>query len=107
MSGTNAIAAPQRWLPHIDRNRCEGAGDCVVACPQGVLALGTLGLFDRRALSLSGQLRGWAHDWRQAFAVQPQDCHACGRCVGACPERAITLVAADTNNPAHAPIAAD
>ncbi|MFG6466541.1 4Fe-4S dicluster domain-containing protein [Roseateles sp. BYS87W] len=85
---------PGRFEPHIDRNRCEGKGDCVAVCPHGVFTLGTLGLFDRRSLSLLGQLKGWAHDWQQAFTPHADACEACGQCVTACPERAITLVRA-------------
>ena len=33
-----------------------------------------------------------AQDWeRQALVKAPDDCHACGLCVEACPEDAITL----------------
>ena len=96
-----------RFAPQIDRNRCEGKGDCVAVCPYGVFTVGKLGLFDRRSLSLVGQLKGWAHDWQQAFTPNATACEACGHCVSACPERAITLVRADANNPRHAPTAAD
>jgi len=83
---------PGRFAPLIDRNRCEGKGDCVAVCPYGVFTVGTLGLFERRSLSLTGQLKGWAHDWKQAFTPNAAACEACGHCVSACPERAITLV---------------
>ncbi|WP_422015570.1 4Fe-4S binding protein [Roseateles sp.] len=83
-----------RFAPHIDRNRCEGKGDCVAVCPYGVFTLGTLDLFERRSLSLVGQLKGWAHDWQQAFTPNAAACEGCGHCVSACPERAITLVRA-------------
>ena len=35
----------------------------------------------------------FVHGGRQAFAVRAADCHACGLCVKACPERAIRLEA--------------
>lgn len=98
---------PGRFVPHINRNRCEGKGDCVAVCPYGVFTVATLGLFDRRSLTLVGQFKGWAHDWQQAFAVNAAACEACGHCVSACPEDAITLVRADANNPPHASTAAD
>jgi NAD-dependent dihydropyrimidine dehydrogenase PreA subunit len=94
---------PGRLQPVIDRNRCEGKGDCVAVCPYGVFTVGKLGLFDRRSLSLAGQLKGWAHDWQQAFTPNAEACCGCGLCVSACPERAITL----HNAPRHAPTAAD
>ena len=44
-----------------------------------------------RGLSLIGRLKGVAHRWQQAFAVNADACHACGKCVTACPEKAIRL----------------
>ena len=83
--------------PRIDRNRCEGKGPCVSACPHGVLELATLSAADRLGLSLKGAVKAWAHGHRQAFAVRADLCRACGSCVRVCPEQAITLhrVAAD------------
>ncbi len=81
-----------RFLPRIDRNRCEGKDDCVRVCPYEVFELGILPPADRKGLSLKGRLKGTVHGWKQAFAVNAVDCHACGLCVQACPERAITLV---------------
>jgi NAD-dependent dihydropyrimidine dehydrogenase PreA subunit len=77
--------------PVIDRNRCEGKEDCVRVCPYHVFEMGTLGAAERAGLSLVGRLRAWAHRGRQAFAVRAGDCHGCGLCVSACPERAIQL----------------
>ena len=78
--------------PVIDRNRCEGKGDCLEVCPYGVFSIGTLPPDDRKALSLIGKLKGFAHGWQQAFTPNADVCRACGHCVKACPERAITLV---------------
>jgi len=77
--------------PMIDRNRCEGKGQCVAVCPFDVFAMGTLSREQRSALSLRGRLKGFAHGWQQAFAANAQACHACGLCVAACPEHAIAL----------------
>ena len=81
-----------RFMPHIDRNRCEGKGECLAVCPFNVFSLGQLPPEDRKALSLFGKLRGMAHGWEQAFTPNADACEACGHCVRACPERAITLV---------------
>jgi NAD-dependent dihydropyrimidine dehydrogenase PreA subunit len=35
-----------------------------------------------------------AHKWQQALLVNPDACRACGLCVKACPEHAITLARA-------------
>jgi NAD-dependent dihydropyrimidine dehydrogenase PreA subunit len=78
--------------PVIDRNRCEGKRQCVAVCPFEVFSMGTLSGQERRALSVRGKLKGFAHRWQQAFASNADACHACGLCVAACPEKAITLV---------------
>jgi NAD-dependent dihydropyrimidine dehydrogenase PreA subunit len=88
---TDCKQEPGRFQPVIDRNRCEGKAECVAVCPYGVFAMGTLPREDRAGLSLRGKLKGFAHRWQQAFATNADACHACGRCVSACPEKAITL----------------
>jgi len=79
-------------MPLIDRNRCEGKRQCVAVCPFNVFAMGTLSAEQRRALSLRGKIKGFAHRWQQAFASNADACHACGLCIAACPEKAIRLV---------------
>lgn len=78
--------------PVIDRNRCEGKAECVAVCPVGVFEIGVLGVEPRRELSFMGKVKGFAHGWRQAFAVREALCEACGLCVKHCPEGAIKLV---------------
>lgn len=78
-------------VPVIDRNKCEGKADCVRVCPYDVFEIGTLDAEQRRALSFGGRVKGFFHRYRQAFAVKADACHACGECVKACPEHAITL----------------
>lgn len=93
---------PGQFQPLIDRNRCEGKGDCVTACPYDVFTVGTLPTEARQNLSIKGKLKGWAHGWQHAFTPNADACRACGLCVSACPERAITLVRADTvHNATH------
>lgn len=83
-----------RVAPVVDRNRCEGKEDCVRVCPYNVFAIQTLSAEDKAALSWMGRLKAWAHGYRQAFVVAADQCHACGLCVTACPERAIKLAPA-------------
>jgi NAD-dependent dihydropyrimidine dehydrogenase PreA subunit len=77
--------------PVIDRNRCEGKAECVRVCPYQVFERDTLPPPERRGLSVLGKLKGYAHRWQQAFPLKGDLCHACGLCVAACPEKAITL----------------
>lgn len=86
--------APGIFRPLIDRNRCEGKKECVAVCPYDVFTMGTLPKEQRAGLSLRGKLKGMAHRWQQAFATNADACHACGLCVAACPEKAITLTRA-------------
>jgi 4Fe-4S ferredoxin len=82
-----------RVAPVIDRNRCEGKEDCVRVCPYDVFEIRKLGSEERAGLTLIGRLKAMAHGNRQAFAVHADQCHACGLCVAACPEKAIRLKA--------------
>ena len=86
-------AQASRVVPQIDRNRCEAKGGCVEVCPFNVFEIRALAPADRAALSFRGKLKAWGHGHRQAYVVKPDDCHACGLCVQACPEDAIRLVA--------------
>jgi len=83
-----------RMVPVIDRNRCEAKGDCVAICPYHVFEIAALTTTERKGLSLPGRLKLFVHGGKQAFAKQADLCRACGLCVRACPEKAITLVPA-------------
>ncbi len=85
---------PGQFAPVIDRNRCEGKEECVVVCPYDVFTMGTVAAEQRKGLSLIGKVKGYVKGWHQAFATNAQACHACGLCVTACPEKAITLARA-------------
>jgi 4Fe-4S ferredoxin len=86
------------FVPAIDRSRCEGKEDCVQVCPYGVFEMRQLSDREKRAMPLRALLKAWIHGNRQAFAVHSQDCHACGLCVSACPERAIKLLRPSSNS---------
>ena len=86
--------APGSFVPVIDRSRCEGKEACVRVCPYSVFTMGIVPDEQRAGLGLLARLKGFVHGWHQSFASNADACRACGRCVAACPERAITLTRA-------------
>lgn len=82
---------PGRLIPIIDRNKCEAKGDCVSVCPYQVLGLLPVPAGDWAGMSWLGRLKTRVHGGRQAYAIEPDACHACGQCVAVCPEHAIQL----------------
>ena len=91
-SPARGMVPPGAFIPVIDRNRCEGNGPCIDVCPYHVFEMFTLPKEERAKLSLKGKIKGFVHRWRQADVVLPELCKACGLCVSACPEHAITLI---------------
>jgi NAD-dependent dihydropyrimidine dehydrogenase PreA subunit len=78
--------------PVIDSHRCEGKEDCVRVCPYDVFEVRKLSGDERAALSFFVRLKIAVHGGKQAFAIHADQCHSCGLCVAACPEKAIKLV---------------
>jgi NAD-dependent dihydropyrimidine dehydrogenase PreA subunit len=94
MPSSSECKEPGRLVPVVDRSRCEGKRDCVEVCPYHVFDVRKLTDAERGRLGLLTRIKVFVHGGRQAFATRAQDCHACGRCVSACPEKAIKLRAA-------------
>ncbi len=92
MSSEACKQAPGVFVPVINRNRCEGKAACVPVCPHAVLGVRKFARAELPGLTLVGQLKAWVHGGMQAELLQPDLCQACGLCVQACPEKAITLV---------------
>jgi 4Fe-4S ferredoxin len=90
-SSDECSGIPGKVAPTIDRNRCEGKEECVRVCPYQIFTMGTISKNQRAVLSIIGRLKAWAHGGKQAFVTATDACHACNRCVQACPENAITL----------------
>ena len=89
--GLECKADPGRFRPQVDARRCEGKADCLRVCPYDVFEIRVLDEQQRAELPFFPRLKVRFHGWKQAFAVRPADCHACGKCVDACPEKAIKL----------------
>ena len=89
---TDCRFEPGYLVPLVDRAKCEAKADCVNVCPYNVFEVRKLTSNERQELSLVSRFKLMVHGGEQAFAVREQDCHACGLCVKACPEKAIKLV---------------
>lgn len=80
-----------RLIPVIDSGRCEAKADCVAVCPYDVFIVRKLTATEKSALGTLARIKVFVHGGKQAFVNRPNDCHACGLCVSACPEKAIKL----------------
>ncbi len=82
---------PGRVVPVVNPNSCENKGPCVEVCPYDVFEIRPLLPHEWKQLGLLTRFKVRVHGGKQAFVVRPEACHACGLCVSACPEKAITL----------------
>lgn len=91
---------PGSVVPVVDHARCEAKRDCVRVCPVDVFEVRRIDQDDFDRLRALAKLRSVAHRRMTAYAVRADQCEACGHCVTACPEHAITLVPRDSPAPA-------
>jgi NAD-dependent dihydropyrimidine dehydrogenase PreA subunit len=90
--GVGCGAKPGTYWPVVDRKRCEGKADCVSICPYNVFEIRTIDDAEYRALPVVARITLWVHGNQTAYTPRSDACQACGLCVLACPERAISLV---------------
>lgn len=90
--GEKCSAEPGKYRPVVDHGACEGKRDCVEVCPYDVFEVRRIDDADFARLSFLGKLKSRAHDRQTAYTPKANLCQACGLCVVACPEKAITLV---------------
>jgi NAD-dependent dihydropyrimidine dehydrogenase PreA subunit len=82
---------PGVFVPRIELARCEGKGDCLRVCPEHVFEVRRIDDVDFRSLGALSRLKLRVHGMRVAYTPHADACRACGLCVSACPEDAITL----------------
>jgi NAD-dependent dihydropyrimidine dehydrogenase PreA subunit len=90
--GEKCRAEPGTYRPRVDRRRCEGKAECVEVCPYDVFEVRVIDEGEYRALPVLARLKLRVHGKKTAYTPHADACHACGLCVVACPEKAITLV---------------
>lgn len=87
----NCKQAPGTIVPVVDLRRCEGKADCVRVCPEDVFRIERISDADYGSLGMLNKLKLRVHGMKVAYTPNAAACQACGLCVTACPERAITL----------------
>ena len=90
-SPTDCKAEPGTFAPLVDRARCEGKAQCVEVCPVGVFEVRRIDDADFAKLGMLARLKSMAHGRKTAYTPKAAACEACGKCVEACPEKAIKL----------------
>jgi NAD-dependent dihydropyrimidine dehydrogenase PreA subunit len=100
MRDTEGCKEAGRLIPVIDPKRCEGKEDCVRVCPYDVFSVRKLTDAERAALGPLTRFKVFVHGGKQAFVTRPDECHACGKCIPACPEKAIKLASVPGSSPA-------
>lgn len=89
--GEECKAEPGTWAPVVNRARCEGKEDCVEVCPYNVFEIGRIADDEYRAFGFFTRMKLKVHKMKTVYTPNADACRACGLCVVACPEKALTL----------------
>jgi NAD-dependent dihydropyrimidine dehydrogenase PreA subunit len=90
-SGSECKADAGEFAPVVDRAKCEGKAECVEVCPFHVFEVRRIEDSDFAGLGILAKLKSVAHGRKTAYTPLSFACQACGKCVTACPEKAIKL----------------
>jgi 4Fe-4S ferredoxin len=82
---------PGTLVPIVNLKRCEGKGDCADVCPEDVFVIRRIDDEDYQGLAALNRFKLRVHGMKVAYTPNADACRACGLCVSACPEHAITL----------------
>jgi NAD-dependent dihydropyrimidine dehydrogenase PreA subunit len=93
-STSDCRADAGEFAPVVDRAKCEGKAECVEVCPFHVFEVRRIEDSDFAGLGFLARLKSVAHGRKTAYTPLSAACQACGKCVKACPEKAIKLVRA-------------
>lgn len=84
-------AAAGEFVPVVDRAKCEGKAECVEVCPFQVFEVRRIEDADFAQLGVLAKIKSIVHGRQTAYTPSASACQACGKCVAACPEKAIKL----------------
>jgi 4Fe-4S ferredoxin len=90
-SSAECRAQSGEFTPVVDRAKCEGKAECVDVCPLQVFEVRRMDDRDFAQLGVLAKLKSIAHGRKTAYTPRAPACEACGKCVAACPEKAIKL----------------